>query len=105
MANEKQAWAALEAAQEVGAAFLKVGTQEMVRLQQALDATEEEVARLQMVRDAAERERVELRGWLAALEAWASNVIAISEDRRIPSADVLVDGQAITAEARKIIAG
>jgi len=34
---------------------------EMVRLQMALDATEEEVARLQMVRDAAEREIDALR--------------------------------------------
>ena len=34
---------------------------EMVRLQMALDATEEEVARLQMARDAAEREIERLR--------------------------------------------
>jgi hypothetical protein len=40
---------------------------------------------------------------LAALEAWASNVLGIVKERRIPSADVIADGEAITAEARRIV--
>lgn len=49
---------------------------EMVRLQQALDAAEEEVARLQMVRDAAERKIAELLSVLA-------DVANVSEARGI----------------------
>jgi hypothetical protein len=51
----------------------------------------------------AENERLRAAlDWLAALEAWASNVLGIVKERRIPSDDVIADGEAITNEARKI---
>jgi hypothetical protein len=51
---------------------------EMVRLQQALDAAEEEVARLQMVRDAAEREIERLKEALRLVYGYAAAIQRMS---------------------------
>src|SRR5688572_26190640 len=48
-------------------------------------------------------ERIALREWLEPLEAWASNVLGIVKERRIPSADVIADGEEIIAQARKAL--
>lgn len=59
---------------------------------------DEDTARIRLNHD-----RIEARDWLAALEAWASNVLGIVQEHRVPSADVIADGEAITKEARKIV--
>lgn len=50
-------------------------------------------------------ENKRLREWLKPLEPWALNVLDIVTDRRIPTAEVIADGEAITAEARKALEG
>lgn len=49
--------------------------------------------------DAQERE-ARLREALEPLEAWATHILGIVKDRRIPSSDGISDGEAIIALAR-----
>jgi hypothetical protein len=72
------------------------GVIELVRdipyLLDRLAASEQEAARLRAVLD-----------WTEALEAWASNALGIVKDQRIPSADVIADGEAILAGVREAL--
>lgn len=46
--------------------------------------------------EAADRE-ARLRSWAEALAAWATNALGIAVDRRVPSADMVADGEVIVA--------
>jgi hypothetical protein len=54
--------------------------------------------------DARDQEIERLRAVLEPLEAWATHVMGIVQDRRIPSADSIADGNAILAMARAALA-
>lgn len=63
---------------------------------ESAEAAEDEVERLRV-------EHQDLRDWAEALEAWASSVLWIVKERRIPSAEVIADGERISAAVRSAL--
>jgi hypothetical protein len=80
------------AGEDADAEFIAAARSDVPFLLDRLAASEQEAARLRAVLD-----------WTEALEAWASNALGIVKDQRIPSADVIADGEAILAGVREAL--